>query len=74
MAQSRVAAIKVITESFEPGTRAAIYTTSGRTVLDFTDDREKLKETLNLIRPSPTSPAGLKADCPDISYYQARTR
>jgi VWFA-related protein len=70
LAQSRVAAIKVLTESFEPGTRAAIYTTSGRTTLDFTDDREKLKETLNLIRPTPTAAAG-PADCPDISYYQA---
>ena len=70
LAQTRVAAIKVLTESFEPGTRAAIYTTSGRTILDFTDDREKLKETLNLIRPSPTAAAG-PAECPDISYYQA---
>jgi VWFA-related protein len=70
LAQTRLAAIKVLTESFEPGTRAAIYTTSGRTVLDFTDDKEKLKETLNLIRPSPTGMAGL-TECPDISYYQA---
>ncbi len=70
LAQTRVAAIKVLTESFEPGTRAAIYTTSGRTMLDFTDDREKLKETLNLIRPSPTAAEG-PAECPDISYYQA---
>jgi VWFA-related protein len=70
LAQTRVAAIRVLTESFEPGTRAAIYTTSGRTTLDFTDDREKLKETLNLIRPSPTAVAGM-AECPDISYFQA---
>ena len=70
LAQTRTAAIRMLTESFEPGTRAAIYTTSGRTTLDFTDDREKLKETLNLIRPSPTAPAGA-VECPDISYYQA---
>ncbi len=70
LAQTRVAAIKMLSESFEPGTRAAIFTTSGRTVLDFTDDREKLKETLNLIRPSPTAAEG-PAQCPDISYYQA---
>jgi VWFA-related protein len=70
LAQARAAAIRMITESFEPGTRAAIYTTSGRTMLDFTDDREKLKETLNLIRPTPTAAAGPQ-DCPDISYYQA---
>ena len=70
LAQTRAAAIKVLTESFEPGTRAAIYTTSGHTMLDFTDDREKLRETLNLIRPWPTASAGL-IECPDISYYQA---
>ncbi len=70
LAQTRTAAIRVLTESFEPGTRAAIFTTSGRTMLDFTDDREKLKETLNLIRPSPTAAAG-PVECPDISYYQA---
>ncbi len=70
LAQTRVAAIRMLTESFEPGTRAAIYTTSGRTTLDFTDDKEKLKQTLNLIRPSPTAVTG-QMECPDISYFQA---
>src|SRR6202012_337462 len=39
LAQAQAAANHLLVESFEPGTRAAIYTTSGRTVLDFTDDK-----------------------------------
>src|ERR1700682_3167082 len=34
-----------------PTERAAIYTTSGQTMLDFTDDRAKLHETLSKLRP-----------------------
>jgi len=57
-------------DSLEPGTRAAIFTTSGRNTLDFTDDRDMLHRTLLLIRPSPTFTAD-SAACPDIQVYQA---
>jgi VWFA-related protein len=57
-------------KSLEPGTRAAIVTTSGRTTLDFTDDRQMLHQTLLRIRPSPSLTASATA-CPDIDYYQA---
>jgi VWFA-related protein len=57
-------------KSLDPGTRAAIFTTSNRVTLDFTDDRDLLHQTLLLIRPSPT-PAADTAACPDIQYYQA---
>src|SRR5579862_1142669 len=70
LARVRVAALKVLDESFEPGMRAAIYTTSGKTILDFTEDKDKLRATMNQIRPWPSHVAG-DADCPDISYYQA---
>jgi VWFA-related protein len=70
LAQTRAAAIRVLEDSFNPNMRAAIYTTSGRNSLDFTDDGVKLRETLNLIRPQPTAAAGL-AECPYISFYQA---
>jgi len=33
--------------ALRPTDRAAIFTTSGQTILDFTDDRAKLHETLN---------------------------
>src|SRR3984885_7621909 len=42
LAQTREAAKRVLKDSFAPGTRASIYTTSGHTSLDFTDDRDKL--------------------------------
>ncbi len=71
LAQTREAAKRVLKESFAPGTRAAIYTTSGRTSLDFTDDRDKLDATLDQIKPSPTIPTADPPDCPDISFFQA---
>ena len=71
LAQTRVAAKRVLKESFEPGTRASIYTTSGHNQLDFTEDRDKLDATLDEIKPWPTIPTGAATDCPDISYYQA---
>ena len=50
--------------------RAAIFSTSGQTVQDFTDDREKLHKTLNSLQPRPTQvQAGTR--CPDISLYMA---
>jgi VWFA-related protein len=50
--------------------RAAIFTTSGKVQLDFTDDRDKLTETLKRIMPSPIATTS-GTDCPDISYYLA---
>src|SRR5580658_2243519 len=72
LAQTRQAAKRVLKESFAPGTRAAIYTTSGHNSLDFTDDRDKLDATLNEIKPWPTIPtdAAVKP-CPDVDYFQA---
>jgi len=51
--------------------RAAIYTTSGQSTLDFTDDRAKLHETLLSLRPRPVSRSPRGIECPDVSYYQA---
>ncbi len=52
--QARMAADRQIAESLEPGTRAGIFTTSGRNTLDFTDDREALQKALKGILPTPT--------------------
>ncbi len=72
LAQTREAAKRVLKESFAPGTRAAIYTTSNHTSLDFTDDRDKLDATLDQIRPWPTIPTDAAVNpCPDVSYFQA---
>src|SRR5271166_509937 len=53
-----------------PTDRAAIFTTSGQTQLDFTDDRGKLQETLNRIRPSSIASTGT-TECPNMTYYMA---
>ena len=56
--------------TLRPTDRAAIFTTSGITNLDFTDDRAKLHEALLRLQPRPIS-RSVAVDCPDISYYQA---
>jgi VWFA-related protein len=56
--------------SLEVTDRAAIYTTSGQTMLEFTDDRAKLHETLLRLRPRPITGSGM-AECPDVTYYMA---
>ncbi|MBZ5633466.1 MAG: VWA domain-containing protein [Acidobacteriia bacterium] len=66
---ARTAADRHLSESFVPGGRAAIYTTSGQIVLDFTDDRDKLRETLNRIQPLATVREA--TECLDINYYWA---
>jgi VWFA-related protein len=68
--QVRNAAERHMNESLVPTDRAAIYTTSGRTSLDFTDDRAKLHATLMSLSPRPVARA-IGQTCPDISYYQA---
>jgi len=53
-----------------PTDRAGIFTTSGQTQLEFTDDRDKLNETLGRLMPRPIGGRGV-SQCPDISYYLA---
>jgi VWFA-related protein len=54
-----------------PTDRAAIFTTSGQTVLDFTDDHAKLHETLLRLRPRPIVGGNDVNECFKISYYLA---
>jgi VWFA-related protein len=68
--QGRQAATRYLTTSLDAISRAAIFTTSGRTTLDFTDDRDKLREALNHIQPW-TSAGTTANDCPSITYYMA---
>jgi VWFA-related protein len=53
----------------QPTDRAAIYTTSGIGMLDFTDDREKMLEALNRIQPK--ARLGTGQDCPPMTMYMA---
>ena len=50
--------------------RAAIYTTSGQNQLEFTDDVDKLQDTLASLRPRGMAVTSL-TDCVQISYYLA---
>ncbi len=61
---------KHLDEALDPGTRAAIFTTSGAMKADFTDDRAKLHKAINSILPW-TSGSDPQQDCPPVSYYLA---
>jgi VWFA-related protein len=79
LAQVRAAAERHFAESIGRNSRAAIATTSGRVWLDFTNDQDKLRETLLRIVPGPsaTPPSksaelGQRGSCPpDVDYYRA---
>jgi VWFA-related protein len=70
LVQVREAAWKHISATLKPTDRAAIYTTSGQTMLEFTDDPDKLHQTLMKLRTRPVARTSTQ-DCPDVSFYQA---
>jgi VWFA-related protein len=57
--------------TLRPTDRAAIFTTSGQTNLDFTGDRAQLRATLLRLQPHPINSNTLDHQCFQISYYQA---
>jgi VWFA-related protein len=69
IAQTRNA-VKRQLRSMTATDRVAIYTTSGLTQIDFTDDRDKLFETLDKIQSHPLGKSAV-TPCPNISYYMA---
>lgn len=67
---SRAAAGKHIDKSLHKTDRSAIYTSSGQTQQDFTDDLSLLHQALDRIRPrSQVDPSLI--ECPNVSYYMA---
>lgn len=66
----RDAAWEHMSESLREGDRAAIFSTSGQTQLDFTDDKAQLEATLMKLTPRPMFNRMFQ-DCPDLSHYQA---
>jgi VWFA-related protein len=54
--------------ALKAGERAAVFTTSGAVVVDFTEEREKLLASLRQLKPHAILP---ESDCPPISYYMA---
>jgi VWFA-related protein len=68
--QTHQALNRHLDEALEPNSRAAIFTTSGRMMADFTGDREKLHKAVNSILPWTSGPDS-ENDCPPITYYMA---
>ncbi len=70
LALVKKAATRQITNGLQVSDRAAIYTTSGQTSLDFTDNKTKLAEAVDQIRVRPLYQHPGR-QCPDLSYYMA---
>jgi len=66
----RDAADRYLAATLAPADRAGIFTSSGQTTLDFSDDRSMLHETLFKLAPRPIYSREPNV-CPDITEYQA---
>jgi VWFA-related protein len=69
----RLAAIRYVNQSVKPNERIALFTVSGQSQVDFTDDKAKIESQLKVLIPRQVGafdPA-TSMDCPKISYYQA---
>src|ERR1035437_4118978 len=70
LVHSRDAAGRHIDTALRTTDRAAIYTTSGQTIQDFTDDKSLLHEALSKLRVRPVTGQGTRT-CPNMTYYMA---
>lgn len=70
LARGRDAAWQNISGELRPTDRAAVYTTSGRDIVEFTEDKDKLRQTLMRLFPHPIDNEG-PTPCPELSYYTA---
>jgi len=70
IARTRNAAQKFLDTSVEPSDRVGIFTSSGQGNMDFTADRDKLRDALLRLLPRPINTAPLQ-ECPDVFPYQA---
>jgi VWFA-related protein len=68
--QARLSMNRHLDESLEATASAAIFTTTGRMMSDFTGDREKLRKAINSIQPYTSGPNS-QQDCPPMTYYMA---
>jgi len=73
LVQVRDAAGRFIDASLQPADRAAIFTISGQSQTDFTDDRAVLHERLKQLQPRTVSAgaASNETGCPSMDYYEA---
>ncbi len=71
VARTRSAVDHYLAASLQPDDRVGIFTSSGQTNLDFTNDRAKLHETLLRLQPRPINDSRQTRECPAINDYQA---
>jgi VWFA-related protein len=72
LARARDATARQIATSLLATDRAAIYTTSGQTMLEFTDDQAQIQATLLRLQPHPIAGGATSSfECPMVSYYLA---
>jgi VWFA-related protein len=73
LARIREVADKYVDSSVVPTERFAIFTISGQSQVDFTDDRAAIHEALRNLQPRPVTAGGSTGvgECPSIDYYQA---
>jgi VWFA-related protein len=73
LVQARLAAMRYLDSAIDPSERVAIFTTSGQTQADFTDDRAKIRAMAAQLMPHLISAFDPSDDnqCPKIGYYQA---
>jgi VWFA-related protein len=73
LVQARLAAMRYLDSSIDPSERVAIFTTSGQTQVDFTDDRAKIRAMAAQLMPhfiGAYDPSDVN-QCPQIGYYEA---
>jgi VWFA-related protein len=73
LARIRNIADDYVKSSFQPSDRFAVFTISGQSQTDFTDDRAKLHEALEGVQPRPVTAGSATGigECPSINYLQA---
>jgi VWFA-related protein len=73
LAQIRNIADDYVKSSFQPSDRIAVFTISGQSQTDFSDDRAKLHEALQGVQPRPVTAGSATGigECPSINYFQA---
>ena len=64
---------KYVDSSLVPAERFAIFTISGQSQVDFTDDRAAIHEALRNLQPRPVTAGSSTGvgECPSVDYYQA---
>ncbi len=68
--QAREAARKHLKTALKPTDRAAIFTTSGLVMLDFTHDMQAIEDAMNKITPRPSAVMSA-LECPQVTFYQS---